>query len=334
LRVCLVSPPYESDVKSVVGVSSPPIGLAYLASVLRDEHDVKVLDANILGYSLNDVKKGLKEFYPDIVGITSVTPSIYQAYQVAKIAKSIRNDCKVIVGGPHATFLPDQTLRECKYIDIIVRGEGEETIRELIEAFEKGGWERVKGITFRKGNFIASNEPRPFIKDIDEILFPSWDLLPMDKYQFCGQSYASMLTSRGCPFNCSFCASSRLFGGFWRGRSPENVVEEIRILHEKFGIENIEFVDDTFTLDKKRAERICDKIVKEGLDISWGASSRVDTLSSGLVEKMRRAGCWILFLGIESGCQKILDAVRAQDKEVREHALRVTHTREVLLRRV
>ena len=309
MRVCLVSPPYESDVKSVVGVSSPPIGLAYLASVLRDGHDVKVLDASILGYSLNNVKRELKGFYPDVVGITSVTPSIYQAYQVAKIAKDVREDCKVIVGGPHATFLPDQTLRECRYIDIIVRGEGEETIRELVEAFEEGEWARVRGITFRKGNHIISNEPRPFIKDIDEIPFPSWDLLPMDKYQFYGQRYATMLTSRGCPFNCSFCASSRLFGGFWRGRNPENVVEEIRILHEKFGIKNIEFIDDTFTLDQKRTERICDEIVREGLDISWGASSRVDTLSRGLVEKMRNAGCWILFLGIESGCQKILDAI-------------------------
>jgi len=210
---------------------------------------------------------------------------------------------------PHTTFLPDKTLLECGFIDIIVRGEGEETIRELAEALEKGEWEKVKGITFRKGNRVVSNESRPFIKDIDEIPFPSWDFLPMDKYQFCGHRYASMLTSRGCPFNCSFCASSRLFGGFWRGRSPENVVEEIRLLHDKFGIENIEFVDDTFTLDQKRAERICDEIVREGLDISWGASSRVDTLSRSLVEKMRRAGCWILFLGIESGCQKILDAI-------------------------
>jgi radical SAM superfamily enzyme YgiQ (UPF0313 family) len=305
----LVSPPYESDVKSVVGVSPPPIGLAYLASVLRDGHDVRVLDANGLGYGLDDVRRELKKFYPDVVGITSVTPSIYQAYRVAKIAKEVREDCKVIVGGPHVTFLPDRTLKECRFIDVIVRGEGEETVRQLAEALEKGGWEKVKGITFRKGDRIISNESRPFIKNIDEIPFPSWDLLPMDKYQFCGQRYASMLTSRGCPFNCSFCASSRLFGGFWRGRSPENVVEEIRLLHDKFGVKNIEFVDDTFTLDQKRAERICDEIVREGLDISWGASSRVDTLSRSLVEKMKKAGCWILFLGIESGCQKILDVI-------------------------
>lgn len=105
--------PYESDVKSVVGVSPPPIGLAYLASVLRDGHDVRVLDANGLGYGLDDVKRELKRFYPDVVGTTSVTPSIYQAYRVAKVAKEVREDCKVIVGGPHVTFLPDRTLKEC-----------------------------------------------------------------------------------------------------------------------------------------------------------------------------------------------------------------------------
>jgi len=309
VKICLISPPYNSDVKSVVGVSSPPIGLAYLASVLRDQHEVKIVDSNILGYSMDDVRRVLKEFYPDIVGVTSVTPSIPQAYRVAKMAKEVRNDCKVLIGGPHATFLPHQTLKECGYIDVAVRGEGEETVRELAKAVENGGIETVKGITFRKEDQIISNEPRPFIKDIDEIPFPSWYLLPMDKYQFYGERYAAMLTSRGCPFGCSFCASSRLFGGFWRGRSPKNVIEEVKVIHEEYRIRNIEFMDDTFTLNVKRAEEICSGIIREGFDVSWGASSRVDTLTKGLVEKMKRAGCWILFLGIESGCQKILDTI-------------------------
>jgi anaerobic magnesium-protoporphyrin IX monomethyl ester cyclase len=305
----LVSPPYNSDVKSVVGVSSPPVGLAYLASALGSEHEVKILDANVLGYGMDDVRRALKDFYPDVVGITSVTPSIPQAYHVARIAKEVRGDCKVLVGGPHATFLPRKTLEECSFIDVVVRGEGEETIRELVDAFENGGVENVRGVTFRRGDEIVSSQARPCVKDIDAIPLPSWHLLPMDKYRFYGERYAAMLSSRGCPFGCSFCASSRLFGGFWRGRSPENVLEEIKMLHEGYGIRNIEFVDDTFTLDQKRAERICEEIVREGLDISWGASSRVDTLSRRLVEKMKRAGCWILFLGIESGCQKILDVI-------------------------
>jgi len=310
MKICLISPPYNSAVKSVVGVSPPPLGLAYIASVLRQDHEVKIIDSNILNYTIGDVERELRSFNPDVVGITSVTPSIYEAYKVAETAKKVREDCTVVLGGPHATFMPRQTMEECKYIDIIVRGEGEETTRELIENIEKGApLNEVKGITFRKKNEIIDTEPRPFIKNIDEIPFPSRDLLPMHLYKFNGVKYTTMLTSRGCPFKCSFCSSSRLFGGYWRGRSPENVLEEIKIIYEEYGIRNIEFVDDTFTLNQERAEKICDEIIKQGWDISWGASSRVDTLSKKLVEKMKKAGCWIIFLGIESGSQKILDAI-------------------------
>jgi len=310
MKVCLISPPYNSAVKSVVGISSPPLGLAYIASVLRQSHEVKIIDSNILNYTIGDVEEELRSFNPDVVGITSVTPSIYEAYKVAETAKKVREDCTVVLGGPHATFMPRETMEECKYIDIIVRGEGEETTRELIENIEKGApLNEVKGITFREKNGIIDTEPRLFIKNIDNIPFPSRDLLPMHLYKFNGVKYTTMLTSRGCPFKCSFCSSSRLFGGYWRGRSPENVLEEMKTVYEEYGIRNIEFMDDTFTLNQERAEKICDEIIKQGWDISWGASSRVDTLSKKLVEKMKKAGCWIIFLGIESGSQKILDAI-------------------------
>lgn len=310
MRICLISPPYDSAVKSVVGISTPPLGLAYIASVLRQMHELKIIDSNILNFTIDDVEKELKSFDPDILGITSVTPSIYQAYKVAETAKKVNENCVVVLGGPHATFLPRQTLEECKHVDIIVRGEGEETIKELVSVIEKEETlDRVKGLTFRKGNEIFDVEPRPFTRDIDAIPFPSRDLLPMHLYHFNGVKYTTMLTSRGCPFRCSFCSSSRLFGGHWRGRTPENVLEEMGEVYEEYNIRNIEFADDTFTLDQKRAERVCDEIIRQGWDISWGTSSRVDTLSRALVEKMKKAGCWILFLGIESGCQKILDAV-------------------------
>jgi radical SAM superfamily enzyme YgiQ (UPF0313 family) len=310
MKVCLISPPYNSAVKSVVGISSPPLGLAYIASVLRQSHEVKIIDSNILNYTIGDVEEELRSFSPDIVGITSVTPSIYEAYKVAETAKKVREDCTVVLGGPHATFMPRQTMEECKNIDIIVRGEGEETTRELIENIEKGAsLNEVKGITFREKNEIIDAEPRPFIKNIDDIPFPSRDLLPMHLYKFNGVKYTTMLTSRGCPFKCAFCSSSRLFGGYWRERSPKNVLDEMKIVYEEYGIRNIEFMDDTFTLNQERAEKICDEIIKQGWDISWGASSRVDTLSKRLVEKMKKAGCWILFLGIESGSQRILDTI-------------------------
>ena len=121
MKVCLISPPYNSAVKSVVGASSPPLGLAYIASVLRQSHEVKIIDSNILNYTIGDVERELRSFNPDVVGITSVTPSIYEAYKVAETAKKVREDCTVVLGGPHATFMPRQTMEECKYIDIIIR---------------------------------------------------------------------------------------------------------------------------------------------------------------------------------------------------------------------
>ena len=310
MRVCLVSPPYISAVKSVVGVSSPPLGLAYLASMVRDEYDVRIIDSNVFGYSLDDVRRELKNFYPDVVGITSSTPSIYEAYKVAEAAKSVRDDCIVVLGGPHATFLPEEVLTECRSVDVVVRGEGEETFQELVNAIDRGiCLKDVMGIAYRKGDKITVTKPRPFIDDLDKIPFPSIDLLPIKRYALKGISYMPIITSRGCPFKCSFCASSRLFGGCWRGRSPKNVVEEIKLIHDKFKIKNIEFADDTFTLNARRAEEICYEILREGLDISWGASSRVDTINKGLAEKMRKAGCWIVYLGVESASQRILNAM-------------------------
>jgi anaerobic magnesium-protoporphyrin IX monomethyl ester cyclase len=310
MKICLISPPYRSSVQSVVGVSSPPLGLAYIASMLRQNHEVKIIDSNILNYTIKDVERELRSFYPDIVGITSTTPSIYEAYRVAEAAKRVREDCTVVLGGPHVTFMSRRTMEECGYVDVVVKGEGEETTKELVEAIGRGiPLNRVKGITFRGENEMIDTDPRPFIKNIDDIPFPSRDLLPMSLYEFNGVRYTTMLTSRGCPFKCSFCSSSRLFGGYWRGRSPENVLEEMKIIYEEYNIRNIEFLDDTFTLNQERAEKICDGIIKQGWDISWGASSRVDTLSKKLAEKMKKAGCWIMFLGIESGSQKILDAI-------------------------
>ena len=177
MRILLLCPPYNSTVESVAGFSSLPLGLAYLASVLRERYEVKIVDSNALGYGMEDVRRELKKFYPDVVGITCTTPSVPQAYKVAKLAKQVREDCLVILGGPHVSFLPVQTLKECEYVDVVVKGEGEETMKELIEAVEKEKpLEDVRGITFRKGNRIVDNPARPFIRNIDEIPFPSRDL--------------------------------------------------------------------------------------------------------------------------------------------------------------
>jgi len=305
----LVSPPTDSVIKRVVGTTGPPLSLAYLASMVRDEHDVLIIDSIAQELTFEDVYAIMKKYDADVVGITATTSMIPDAYKVAKMAKEINENVKVVLGGPHVTFLPERTMEECKSIDFIVRGEGEITFKELIEAIEKGhDFKNIKGLSFRNKK-VTNNPPRELIKNVDEIPMPSYDLLPMDRYKADGVKFGTVITSRGCPFNCIFCSSSLQFGKRWRGHSAERVINELSILRNEYGRKTIEFLDDTFTLVKPRAIDIANKIKKEGLDISWFASSRVDTFSKEIAEAMHKAGAHTVYFGIESGVQKILDFI-------------------------
>ena len=315
MKVMLILPPSKFVLKDKLGITSVPLGLAYLASFIeKDGHKVKIIDSNTLGYRIKDIKEEIEKFNPHLVGVTATTSCIYDAYEVAKIIKEVDPGIKVVIGGPHVTFIAKETLKECPFIDVVVRGEGEETFRELVNFFESSSedtWslEEVKGITFRKDNKIIETDSRSLIKNLDSIPFPAYHLLPMEKYRLKNKRFATIMTSRGCPFSCIFCSSSRLFGKTWRARSPENVIEEIKLLKNKYGVREIEFLDDTFTLNKKRAEKICEILIKEKIDISWSCSSRVDTIDESLIEKLKKAGCHTIYVGVESGSQKILNII-------------------------
>jgi len=315
MKVLLVHPPSKFILREKLGITALPLGLAYLASFLeKDNHEVRIIDCPILKYRIEDVKNEIEKFLPEVVGITATTSNIYDAYSVAGISKEVNPKIKVVVGGPHVTFTAKQTLKECPFIDIVVRGEGEETFRELVSYLESSGGntsslKKVKGITFKDKNTIIETEPRPFIKNLDTIPFPAYHLLPMEKYNLEGKKFGNIMTSRGCPFSCIFCSSSQLFGKIWRARTPENVIEEIKLLKDKYGVKEIEFLDDTFTLNKKRAEKICDLLIEKNLGISWSCSSRVDTINEALIEKLKKAGCHTIYVGIESGSQEILNII-------------------------
>ncbi len=310
MKILLISPPTDSVIKRVVGTTGPPLGLAYLASMVKDEHDVAIIDSIVENLDFEMVKKKIKKFDPDVIGVTSTTSMIPDAYKVANMAKEINENVKIVIGGPHVTFLPEKTMEECKSIDFVVRGEGEITFKELMEALEKEkDLDGIKGLTFRKDGRIINNPPRELIKNLDELPLPSYELLPMEKYQADGVKFGVIMTSRGCPFNCIFCSSSLQFGKRWRGYSAERVIEELSILRNEYGRRTIEFLDDTFTLVKPRAIEISKRIVKEGLDISWVASSRVDTFSREVATAMKKGGADMIYFGIESGVQKILDFI-------------------------
>ncbi len=309
MKVLFVVPPQASDIKRVLGVTGVPLGLAYLAANLP-EHDVKIIDCLTENFNLAELERKIRLYGPDVVGLTATTPAIYNAYEVARMVKRILPDCKVVIGGPHVTFTAGGTLRECEGIDIVVRGESELTLHQLIQAWDKGlPINKIAGLTFRSNGVITQTPDRPFIQNLDTLPFPAWEKLPMEKYKFNGKRFGMIMTSRGCPFDCIFCSSSQLCGKIWRARNPENIVAELKLLHDEVGIREIEFMDDTFTLNNDRAERICDKIIKEGLDISWTCSSRVNTINRKLAKKLNAAGCHTVYFGIESGSQKILNRV-------------------------
>ncbi len=316
MKVMLINPPTISEIKSVLGVNGVPLGLAYLASVVRNEgHEVRLLDASAENMNLESVRAKIKEFYPDIVGITATTPAFYDACDVARVSKEVNEDIVTVIGGPHVTFLPRYTLKKCSYLDAVVRGEGEVTFKEILVALNRSHGDLnalngILGVTYRnKDGKIIQNPSRPLIPNIDDLPIPSFDLINWDEYRYGRVRYGVVMTSRGCPFNCVFCSSSLQFGKRWRGYSVDRVIRELKILHDDFNIREIEFLDDTFTLNRKRAQQISDEIVKEGLDLSWSASSRVNTIDKKTAEKMKRAGAHTIYFGIESGTQKVLDFI-------------------------
>lgn len=313
----LVSPPCTKDWGEAEAVI-PPLGISYIAAYVREKgYSVDIIDCTPLKLSWNEIFHRLKKLDPKVVGISATTPLMNNAFKVAKAVKKANPDTKVVCGGPHATALPEFTLNQCKEIDIISIGEGEQTMLELLSHFisNKPSLKDVLGIAYRKGGKIVRNAPRPLLQDLDELPFPARDLLPMKKYRpsfkwYHRMPFTTMITARGCPFNCIFCESRLTWGRNVRFRSPENIIKEIKQLIDDFGIKELNMYDDTFTVDKKRVSTLCSMMRKEKLDITWGCLSRVDTLDEPTIIAMKKAGCHMMSFGIESGSPKMLKIMR------------------------
>ncbi|KAA8921928.1 B12-binding domain-containing radical SAM protein [Thermoplasma sp.] len=311
MKILLLSPPTDSVIKSVIGTTGPPLGLAYLASVAREQgDDVRIIDSIAMDYTKGQVKGLIKAYDPDLIGITSTTSMIPDAYNIARFAKTYNSDIKIAIGGPHVTFTPDTTLNESPDIDYVIIGEGETVFSNLLQYLKgKKDLREVRGISYRNSGGIVISPPEELIKDIDSIPMPALDLLPMDRYVADRKRFGTIMTSRGCPYNCIFCSSSLQFGKRWRGHSTERVMAELRRLVYDYGLHEIEFLDDTFTLNMKRAMEIAHKIKEEKLDIRWSASARVNLFSAEIAKAMKDSGAHTVYFGIESGNQKTLDFI-------------------------
>jgi len=323
LKVVLVNPPTTAnfETQNALGLKTPPLGLAYLAATLeRSGYDVSIIDATALGLSHKQTASKLKSMKADVIGITSITPTISDAMRAVISAKEQVPDAATVMGGCHITALPLETMSACPSIDYGVIGEGETTFLELVKAIESGsGIERVDGVVHRRrgagkadGDRISVNRMRRLTPNLDSIPFPARHLLPFDRYTVLNERaiIGSIITSRGCPFNCIFCSSSLFYGRLYRARSPKNVVDEVEDLVQKYGLKYVEFIDDTMTVNKGRAESIAREIIKRRLDVSWGFGSRVDLVDEDMLRLFKRAGCDVFYMGIESGSDRIIKTLK------------------------
>lgn len=308
MKVLLINPPYFNSKYKFIGLVAPPLGIAYIAAVLEENDvDVSVIDAAALEMRWERLEAEIRRINPGVVAITALTPTISNALQTAELAKKTCPQATVVIGGYHPTF-NHQEILEKDYVDIVVMGEGEYTLRDLVKTIDEGGdLKNVKGIAY--GDVVTPT--RPLIMGLDELPFPARHLLPMDHYKILNMKLhtATMISGRGCPMQCSFCASAALHGNKLRMRSAENVVDEMEHLINDHEAGMIAFMDDTFTLKPSRVAEICDEIMKRGLDLYWGCTARADTLSDELLQKLSDSGCITLFLGVESADQQQLDRV-------------------------
>ena len=315
--VLLVNPPYQSRTEAIAQISvGPPLGLAYLAASLEVAGvPVDILDANALQLSEEETLRRVLDAEPDVVGLTAVTPTADLCARIAHGVKTLRPEATTVLGGVHASMVPDQTLARLPSIDLLVRGEGERTLPELVDALPDGAGKlsQVAGVSLRRGKRIMHGPRRPLVDPLDDLPFPALHLLPMERYRAPeSDHFSTVIAVRGCPGRCIYCSCPWVFGGTLRTRSPRNVAEEIERDRREFGVKLISFLDDTFAVDRPWALELCHELVDRGLpdELRWKALTRADTVDKDVLAAMHEAGCDLIEFGIESGSQKLLNAMR------------------------
>ncbi|MCL2359534.1 MAG: B12-binding domain-containing radical SAM protein [Nitrososphaerota archaeon] len=311
-RVVLVNPPYPPEVSQSIFL---PLGIGYLAAVLEKEgYTVDVVDCQTKKYTPQGLEEKFRSLNPDIIGVTSATVTYLPALEVLRVAKAAVPKALTLMGGPHVSVLDQQALAESPDLDIVVRGEGEQTILELARfASEKGllrGLSTIEGITYRRDNQTFSTPDRRFMQDIDSLPYPAHHHFDTNLYKLFGVNYMPIITSRGCPSACTFCLASKMCGQGFRGRSPKRVVDELEWLRDEFGAGAYAFYDDTFTFDLNRAFAICDEMQKRRVDLPWDCRTRVDRVSRELLAKLKATNCQLIHFGVESGSPEMLKLMR------------------------
>ena len=321
MKILLVKPKLRVD--NIL----PVLGLGYLANAIKDKHAVRILDCMKEDFSLDDYARYLKDYKPDVVGIQCFTYDIYIVADYLKQTRQILPDAITMIGGPHPTAMPEESMSFFgNTLNYAFISEAEEGLPELLALIEGKGLtnenlSKVKNLIWRNGNQIVAN-PVTYIADVGTLGMPAWELMPPDTYPKSPFSafykrfpVAPIITSRGCPYKCTYCQASLISGKRMRYRPVSLVVEEIRYLQEKFEVKEFQIIDDNFTLNRKYVMDFCNAILKNNIEITWTCPNgvRLDTLNDEMIEAMKSSGCYVISAGIESGSDRILKYVKKHE---------------------
>jgi len=299
---------------------APPLSLAYLSAVLKkDYHDVKASDTFFK--SMDEAASIIRKEKPDILGLTSSTDHRASMFELAKSAREFNPGMKIVAGGPHVSVMHEQALGNYP-VDIAVVGEGESSFPRVAQALEQNApLDNIDGIVFKSSGGITKTRTGSYIENLDSIPFPDWSGFDFDSYpkdplldRFAktdkflkGLNPAYIVASRGCPFNCNFCTVSSVWSTKWRSRSAANIAGEIEMLAGKYGRKYLRFVDDTFTMNPQKTIELCKEIIKRNIHIYWDCTTRVNLVSEELLGFMKKAGCYLIQYGVESGSVEVLE---------------------------
>ena len=316
MKVALVQPPNvqrAGDWKKM-RVAKPPINIALLAAYIRQfGHEPLLYDLDWFDGSLEEMAALILTGNPGVVGITCLTPRIQLTLSLARSIKNLNRQVTIIIGGAHVNAVREESLYTDD-IDYAIYGESEKALLKLVEAIDAGhSITDIPNLIYRNGEHVVINPTGPLVENLDELPFPAWDLLDLETYidpPIFDGAHMGVMTSRGCPWHCIFCASGVTWGSTVRFRSAENVIEELEQIVHKLGIRNIMFYDDTFTMNKKNFLKICNGIVKRNLNLKYYSQVRVDTIDEEVAAALAESGCISAAIGAESGNNEVLKTLK------------------------
>ncbi|HKZ93122.1 MAG TPA: radical SAM protein [Candidatus Bathyarchaeia archaeon] len=314
MKFSFICPSPAPEAKGKIEAPWPPLGVLYCAGMLMNAgFEVSILDQATRGLSSEQVLKWVKRENPDILGFSVLITSYREALNLARRAKEDNPNLLTVFGNYHATFNAERILKKYPFVDAVVRGEGEHVVPELAGCMKKKrNFKEIDSLTFRNEGHVVSTPDAPLIGNIESLPIPDRDLIDAEYtseifgIKVATRKFTSMISSRGCPFRCSFCGCRKFARGVWRPRSVENIMKELQLLYSK-GFRQFLFVDDNFTLNLRRIQKLCQEIRKEKMDIEWFCDSRVDNCKYEVFRDMVKAGCRLLYFGVESANQRILN---------------------------